>query len=1058
MKSLPATLTDENASARADEGSALCKGLLSGSGEARIAFQTQLLDEVSDAIITTNLYQEITYWNRAAERCFGWSAGEAIGEKAVGFLQAIFHSASRDGVKESIQAKGTLEVELIASCKDGRKINIASRVSILYGSGGKPAGYVGILRDITEDKKQEQALIESERKYQELVKYAPAGIYEIDFREKKYVSINDVMCEWTGYSREELLQMSPSDMLGIRSMAQAEAERRRWTSGEKPDPGMEYKAYTKDGREIFALLHARFKMDESGKPTGVTVIAHNITERKKAEEALRESERKYKELVKCAPAGIYEIDFRSRRYLSVNDAMCQISGYSMEEMLTMSPFDLLDEPSRLKFQERINHWMIGEEPDKGVEFTVIAKDGRKIVTELNVTYTRDENGSPKGATVIAHDITRRKRAEEALRKSDARLQEELDGTRLLQSISTELIFEDNVQAVYEKLLDTALKIMKSECASIQMLDGKDGGALGLRLLASRGFGCEAAEYWGWICVSAATACGAALRSGRRVIVPDIEKCDYMRGTEDQKRFLQVGIHSCQSTPLVSHTGKIVGMISTQWKKCHEPTERQLRLFDVLARQAAHFIERRKAEEELRESEARLAELSRSLAVEVDALRIFHRINSLFIQQADIESVYMDILDAAISLTGADCGDLQLAVEGGQALEIAVHTGLGPDFVRYFHRVSGGKTACEKVREGKARVIVDDVSTSPLYDDATTRKVMLAEGIRCVQSTPMFSGTGSFMGVFSTLYKYPHEFSERELRVLDMLARQAADVIERVRIEVELQDREKQAQLLAEALEKKNRLVTDFFINISHEFKTPLTILMLGLELLEKKLTKLADTGIDKNLAVMKQNSYRLSRLVSNLLDITKLDAGFMEPLWELRNIVEWLGNLVKTTEFYARQKGLSLSFASSAPEKAMFIDGFMLDRIMLNLLSNAIKHTQPGGAIGVFCGVEEGGVTISVRDTGEGIPDDKKLIIFDRFSQVNTSFTRGSEGTGIGLALVKSLADLLGGRIWFTSAQGSGSEFFVHLPAVQRNNVRKAVEQTGLQLEKRVQMELSDIT
>lgn len=285
-----------------------------------------------------------------------------------------------------------------------------------------------------------------------------------------------------------------------------------------------------------------------------------------------------------------------------------------------------------------------------------------------------------------------------------------------------------------------------------------------------------------------------------------------------------------------------------------------------------------------------------------------------------------------------------------------------------------------------------------------------------------------------------------------------DITARRQAEEALRQKEENARKLALELEKRNKFVMEFFINISHEFKTPLSILLLAINLLDKKSEAMADgKSLRKHISVMRQNAYRLSRLVSNLLDITKLDAGFMEPSWEKRDAVEWLGRIVKSTEFYANQRGLVLHFSSNASEKQMFIDGFILDRIMLNLLSNAIKHTRPGGSINVACDVCQDNIRVCVRDTGEGIPKKKQAIIFDRFRQVDSSLASASEGSGIGLALTKSLVELLGGTISFTSTPGLGSEFVFALPVLERKAGCKIAQEDSMILERRVQLELSDI-
>ena len=285
-----------------------------------------------------------------------------------------------------------------------------------------------------------------------------------------------------------------------------------------------------------------------------------------------------------------------------------------------------------------------------------------------------------------------------------------------------------------------------------------------------------------------------------------------------------------------------------------------------------------------------------------------------------------------------------------------------------------------------------------------------------------------------------------------------DITERKRAEDALRSSERHALELAAELERKNRFVTDFFINISHEFKTPLTILMMGLDILEKKVDAMqCGESVAKNLAAMKQNSYRLNKLVVNLLDITKLDDGFMKPRWETVDTAGLMRNLALSVEPYAKQKRLSLKCSCNVEKFEFTTDSFMLERIVLNLLSNAIKHTPAGGMIRIRCQAGENGFSISVDDTGEGIPDEKKAIIFDRFSQVDTSMTRASEGTGIGLALAKSLVELLGGAITFVSALGRGSTFTVELPVLQMALNGVAIRKDDMQMQKWVQMEMSDI-
>src|SRR5215471_13417727 len=158
----------------------------------------------------------------------------------------------------------------------------------------------------------------------------------------------------------------------------------------------------------------------------------------------------------------------------------------------------------------------------------------------------------------------------------------------LHEISTLLIQEGNLDPVYNRMLDAAMSVMSSDMASMQLLDPERNQ---LRLLAWKGFHPRSAVFWKWVYLDSASTCGLALTAGSRVVVPDIETCDFMAGTPDLDEYRRSNIRAVQSTPLISRSGQLLGMISTHWREPHQPTERALRRLDVLVRQAADLIER-----------------------------------------------------------------------------------------------------------------------------------------------------------------------------------------------------------------------------------------------------------------------------------------------------------------------------------------------------------------------------------------------------------------------------------------------------------------------------------
>jgi PAS domain S-box-containing protein len=246
---------------------------------------------------------------------------------------------------------------------------------------------------------------------------------------------------------------------------------------------------------------------------------------------------------------------------------------------------------RLRAGERINHY----------ETVRLTKAGERIDVSLTISPLRDPAGRIIGCSKIARDITKAKQAEAALRQSEQRLAREVAGAKTLQSISTRLISESTPESLYAQILGAAMELMASDFASVQILAADHAS---LKLLAWRNFHPDSAAFWQRVEVGSGSTCGQALRDNERVVVADIEACEFMAGTQDQQEYRRSGIRAEQSTPLRSRTDLPLGMISTHWRTPQSPTEEDFRFFDVLARQAADLIERSLAEEALRESEER----------------------------------------------------------------------------------------------------------------------------------------------------------------------------------------------------------------------------------------------------------------------------------------------------------------------------------------------------------------------------------------------------------------------------------------------------------------------
>jgi len=244
---------------------------------------------------------------------------------------------------------------------------------------------------------------------------------------------------------------------------------------------------------------------------------------------------------------------------------------------------------------------------------------------------------------------------------------------------------------------------------------------------------------------------------------------------------------------------------------------------------------------------------------------------------------------------------------------------------------------------------------------------------------------------------------------------------RIKINSELERERFETQKLHEVDEMKSR----FFANISHEFRTPLT-LILGLA--KKIVDKSKDNTSKEDAGIIKRNANRLSGLVNQLLDLSKLESGNMTLQTYPQNIIPLLRGLVLSFASYAERKRITLKFNSDKEEIAAYLDKDKVEKIVINLLSNAFKFTPQEGSIEFSVKKSDPDVEIVISDTGIGITQDRIDKIFDRFYQVDASHTREKEGTGLGLALTKELVELHNGEIRVESSEGKGSTFTVKLP------------------------------
>ncbi len=616
---------------------------------------------------------------------------------------------------------------------------------------------------------------------------------------------------------------------------------------------------------------------------------------------------------------------------------------------------------------------------------------------------REMNEALLLSSIRQHEMTEQaERAVAALHASEEQLGGELAATRVLQDISTRLIQGGDLHALHEGILDAAIAIMGSDMASLQNLDeGQDA----LRMLAFRGCDPEFGKIFELNRRDAGTSCSVAWGIGRRVIVPDVENCDFITGTPSLEAHRRTGIRAVQSTPLISRSGSFLGMISTYWRQPHQPSDRDLHLFDILTRQVADLIEQKVAEEALRGSEARLS-------VEAATLVLLNELSSRLWRMPSMRDGLDQVLEATLKLLGAEKGYVQRFDAEHRVLRIVSHRGFDQEFLDLFSEVSQqDDSACGRALRTGERVLIEDTEADPAY--ASYLSITTAAGFRAVLATPLIGRDGTILGVLSTHFRSVQTFTGQEFRWLDLYGRQATDFIERKLVE----DRQSDAE----------RHKDEFLAILAHELRNPLGPIRNAAHYLRLKEVS-PDLG--PPLEMIERQVRHMVRLIDDLLDVSRISRGALELRPDLVRFAEVIEAAVDacSTQIHERRHTLHVNL----PRHAVLVRGdrARLIQILCNLLTNAAKFTSPGGVIELNATITGGTLVLRVIDNGMGIPPGKIDAIFELFTQVDRSLERQG-GLGIGLTLVRQLVELHGGSITARSdGAGRGSEFVLTLPVV----------------------------
>jgi diguanylate cyclase (GGDEF)-like protein/PAS domain S-box-containing protein len=271
---------------------------------------------------------------------------------------------------------------------------------------------LGSFMDVTERKQMEEALRQSEERYRTILDEMDNGYYEVDLA-GDYTFINDVNSRQLGYSKEEMLGMNFRAAIVQEDIEVVYNAFKNIYISDKPQRGISYRAKRKDGTVAFAEISGFPLKNKKGETIGFRGTALNVTERKRVEEALRQSEEKYRTILESIHESYFEVDLAGN-FTFVNDSMCRLTGCSKEELLGMNHKQFTNEETAKEVFQAFNKVYITGEPSKAFDWQVIRKDGVELFIETSITLKKDSSGEPTGFKGMIRDITERKRMEQQL--------------------------------------------------------------------------------------------------------------------------------------------------------------------------------------------------------------------------------------------------------------------------------------------------------------------------------------------------------------------------------------------------------------------------------------------------------------------------------------------------------------------------------------------------------------------------------------------------------------------------------------------------------------------
>lgn len=942
------------------------------------------------------------------------------------------------------QGKYFESIETIFISHDDQEIYFEGNVEGQF-EFGKFVAMRGNFRDITSSKTLEN-------KYFRLVSHFPQPIYVI--HDGLFTYVNPSFINLTGYTEKELVGMQSLNLVHPEDIAFVHRNGTRTLKSNRPS-SYEFRLLKQDG-EVRWVMETIISIPYEGKIAALGTLI-DFTERKLVEGALEEAKNRYQTLFNSANEPIYLHDME-QRFLEVNDATCKMLEYSRAELLKMTIDKIVSPRFYASLPKEIK--LLNENGSSVIESENITRSGKLIPMEINSHIVDFEK--KRVGMVISHDISERKQVEKMRKRNEARLESIVkisefkfsNVVELLEFAVNEIVnlTESKIGFVYRYNKD--LKIFSRPIWSTNLLAEFHDNIFGTNLPLDK---------TGLI--------GDIVKSRKPVMInfpqqPNALINGFPEGNYTLERFLAIPVF---------HNKEIMAVFGVANKKEDYDSidEEQMSL---LMESTHNLIVRKKAEDALRESENRYRQL---IEMAKDGIIIFNTEGKTVMANPaacdmfgyaekefsglDIANTYLpenrdSVIEISAQLTSHKTFSFERQALHKNKIIFLVEVSISPLSNGLYQEVIRDITLRNKMEqeiknsEQKYRQLVENQADLVVEIDANgeflfvnpafiklmgkSKEELLSSTMQLLTHYEDMEKTERTADNKGVLYYECRMKTSRGLRwvawtenavlndqcQITTLTCMGRDITESKKAKEDLEKANAQ-------LRELDKLKDNFLSTVSHELRTPLTSIKSFAEILlnyeEDRSTQLEFLGI------INDESDRLTRLINEVLDLSKIQAGRMQWKKEELSVVDAIRSVVNTARPLLDNAKLELNV--DAPELPTVIsDKDRLIQVITNLLGNAIKFTPEKGRITIKAWTENHMVTVAIKDNGIGVAPENHQKIFENFGQVGDVLKDRPKGTGLGLPICKKIIETFGGTIWVESALGEGTTMYFNLPAVNK--------------------------